>query len=110
MRSLQKERDYRKLKSAVGRQRIQNRGKSKSNSSRGGRDGGGRGRQVEERVARLLRRLDKNGDGKLVRSEVPRAMRRIFDRVDEDSDGEVDLKDFGPPPADDEEPRRRRRR
>ncbi|MFQ5731936.1 MAG: redoxin domain-containing protein [Planctomycetaceae bacterium] len=38
-------------------------------------------------VKDILRRLDKNGDGKLSKTEVPRRLLRLFDRLDRNKDG-----------------------
>lgn len=40
-----------------------------------------------ERLARLFERMDANGDGKLVREELPERLRPNFERVDADGDG-----------------------
>jgi len=43
----------------------------------------------QKRVSRLFLVLDKNGDGKISRSEVPARLQRVFDRVDKDDNDEV---------------------
>ncbi|MGF1580543.1 MAG: redoxin domain-containing protein [Gemmataceae bacterium] len=45
--------------------------------------------QVSDRTKQLFQRLDKNKDGKIVRSEVRGLLARAFDRADRDSNGEV---------------------
>ena len=40
---------------------------------------------------RMFRAWDKNGDGILRRSEVPEGPRRIFDQVDKNHDGKLDI-------------------
>lgn len=40
---------------------------------------------------RTFRKWDKNGDGVLLRSEVPEGLRRMFGRVDRNQDGKVTL-------------------
>jgi hypothetical protein len=45
---------------------------------------------VDEFVERQLKRLDKNGDGKLSKNEADPRMKRLFDLADADGDGFVD--------------------
>ena len=40
---------------------------------------------------RTFRKWDKNGDGVLLRSEVPEGLRRMFGRVDRNQDGNVEV-------------------
>lgn len=57
----------------------------------GGREGGfpGGGANPEELVARMMA-FDKNGDGKLSKSELPERMQGLLDRADANKDGEID--------------------
>jgi hypothetical protein len=48
------------------------------------RSGGGSG--LGARAAEVLRRLDRDGDGRITRDEVPDRLRPIFDRLDRDGD------------------------
>jgi len=45
-------------------------------------------------ASRIMQRLDKNGDGKLTRQELPARYQRAFDRIDANNDGVVDTKEF----------------
>jgi Ca2+-binding EF-hand superfamily protein len=47
-----------------------------------------------ERGMALLKQLDKNGDGKLQRDEVPEALQRAFDRMDTNRDGVVTMEEL----------------
>ena len=52
----------------------------------GGPRGGGNAMNTEQKAARYMS-LDKNGDGKLTRDEVPARMQGLFTRADADDDG-----------------------
>lgn len=52
---------------------------------------------AQERPARQgpsFERLDRNGDSKIVKEELPKQAARFFDRIDADSDGSVSKKEF----------------
>ena len=51
-----------------------------------GRDAEALARQQSEQ---FFKRLDKNGDGRVSRDELPERMRRVFDRVDRNKDGAI---------------------
>lgn len=55
----------------------------------------------------LLNRLDRNGDGRLTRDEVPAAMRDRFDQLDRNADGEVDRDELRSAPRPQNRPFRR---
>jgi hypothetical protein len=74
-----RESEYREL-----RQGIKDEQRNGARGSRGGGRSGGTG------ILGQLQRLDKNGDGKIERSEVPERYRRIFDRLDPNKDGVID--------------------
>ncbi len=44
----------------------------------------------------LLRRVDRNGDGKIGRDEAGPELRRWFDRLDRDADGKLDMSELKP--------------
>jgi len=48
----------------------------------------------QTRVSRLFRVLDKNGDGKISRSEVATRLQPVFDRVDKDDNDEVTFEEL----------------
>jgi Ca2+-binding EF-hand superfamily protein len=56
--------------------------------------GFGGGRQPNFQPGQLLRRLDRDGDGKLSREEAPQRMRQGFDRLDANTDGYIDADEF----------------
>lgn len=47
-------------------------------------------RTAMESLAARLKEADKNGDGKISKSEAPQRLQRNFDRLDKNSDGELD--------------------
>ena len=56
----------------------------------GGSPGGPRGRAAANRGGGNLFQHDKDGDGKISRSEAPERMKSFFDRIDTNSDGMID--------------------
>lgn len=52
-----------------------------------GREGGGPGRPNPEEMVSRLMEFDRDGDGKLSKSEVPERMQGMFERGDADKDG-----------------------
>ena len=53
---------------------------------------GGDGQNLE----RILREIDRNGDGKLGRDEAGPQLRRVFDRLDKDGDGTLNMPELRP--------------
>lgn len=62
---------------------------------RGDRFGGGGGRGMTFQPGQFLRRLDRDGDGKLSREETPERMRQGFDRLDANTDGYINGDELG---------------
>lgn len=50
----------------------------------------GAGRPGAEAMAQRLKEADKNGDGKLSKEEAPERLQQVFDRIDGNSDGQID--------------------
>ena len=50
----------------------------------------GDGRPGLEAMAQRLKEADKNGDGKLSKEEAPERLQQVFDRIDGNSDGQID--------------------
>jgi len=57
-------------------------------------DGRGKGRNVDQIVARIFSRADKNGDGKISKEEAPSRMKEHFAHLDANGDGFVDKAEF----------------
>ena len=81
-----------------GGERPERGGERAQRGERGPRGGEGGGRRFGRGGgAQMLERLmenDKNGDGKLQRSEMPERMGRMFDRLDANGDGVIDKKEL----------------
>ncbi|MEK7468214.1 MAG: EF-hand domain-containing protein [Planctomycetota bacterium] len=60
--------------------------------------GGGGGKPAVGNVAEMVKRADKDGDGKVTREEWP-GRPQMFDRMDKNGDGVLDDADFGGAPA-----------
>jgi Ca2+-binding EF-hand superfamily protein len=46
-------------------------------------------------VKGLIKRLDRDGDGKLSKAEAPERMRENFSRIDRNNDGQIDERELG---------------
>ena len=62
--------------------------------ARPGDSGRGRGRGDPKMMMDRIKSMDKNGDGKIERSEVPQGMQRMFNRLDANGDGVADKKEI----------------
>lgn len=70
---------------------------SQADAGCGGPDGGGRAAGRGGQGGRpnfKFSDLDKDGDGKVTKDEAPEQMQGFFDRIDTNSDGTIDAKEF----------------